>query len=161
MNYIFDNFWILLIAGTFIACFEMKTRTKKYINQNPELENGYNSYFKGWLFYGNIPWIIMGIGNLTGKTNSTFDFFDPKSMNPIVILFFVSVFVLYALLVRWIYFRNGAEFFEKHPGLFEVVWFYNRQSLSASQVKSITPVMIVAGFICFALMWFTGIPTIK
>src|SRR5690606_38784976 len=119
MELLFKHPWIVFIAFTVLNGLLLKSRSKKYIEANPDLKLGYDNYFKGWLFYGNIPWVIMMIGTLSGVTESIFDYLNPKSMNLMVLVFHFSLIVLWVLSVRWIYFKKGAEFIEKHPGLFQ------------------------------------------
>ena len=70
----------MFIAVTIANGLILKYRSKKYIAEKPELEEGYEKFFKGWLFYGNIPWVIMMSGNLSGMTQNTFDYLDGKSL---------------------------------------------------------------------------------
>lgn len=102
---------ILALAG-----LVFKYRSKSYISKEPSLQSGYDLYFKGILLYGNIPWAIMAIGDLSGMTHSTFDYFNPRNMNPAVLALHVSIIVLWIMSIRWIYFKDGAEFIERHPG---------------------------------------------
>ena len=87
MSAIFNHFWIMFIVVTVANGLIWKSRSKKYIAENPELQEGYDSLIKGWFIFGNIPWIIMGIGMLTGMTKNIFEFSNPRQMNPIVIVF--------------------------------------------------------------------------
>lgn len=75
---IFKHVWIIFIAVTIINGLVIKHRSKKCIAQNPELEEGYNKLFKGLIIYGNIPWVIIMIGNLCGITQSFLNTFNPK-----------------------------------------------------------------------------------
>lgn len=99
-----------------LAGLVFKYRSKSYISKEPSLQSGYDLYFKGILLYGNIPWAIMAIGDLSGMTHSTFDYFNPRNMNPAVLALHVSIIVLWIMSIRWIYFKDGAEFIERHPG---------------------------------------------
>ena len=64
MEFVLKNAWILFIAVTFINWIIRKVRSQKYIKENPELKTGYEKLLSNWLIYGNIPWIIIGIGNI-------------------------------------------------------------------------------------------------
>ena len=48
----------MFIAVTIANRLILKYRSKKYKAEKPELEDGYDKYFKGWLFYGNIPGLL-------------------------------------------------------------------------------------------------------
>ena len=146
LEILFLQTWALFILITVINAYILKSRSHKYIATNPELKDGYKKMFNGLLFYGNVPWIIIGIGNLTGLTNSTFDYFAPRQLNPIVLLFHLAVVVLWLLSIKWIYFKNGAEFLEQHPGLL-------RPSQTARQIRIFFPMMLLGGIIGMILMW--------
>lgn len=149
----------MFIAVTIANGFVLKYRFKKYIAQNPELEEGYDKFFKGWMFYANIPWVIMMIGNLSGITHNTFEYFNPKAMNPMVLLFHFSIIVLCILSVRWIYFKDGAEFIERHPGIFQKSSFSGNTNVTAKQVKLFFPLMLLGGIAGMIMMWVVGFPT--
>ena len=117
MEIIFKHFWATFIVLMIVNAAILKYRTRTYVAEKPELKKGYDQFIKGMLFYGNIPWVIMGIGALTGMTNNGFEYATPRQMNPIVLIFHASLVILWILSVWWIYFRGGAEFIEKHPGL--------------------------------------------
>ena len=148
----------MFIAITIANGLILKHRSKKYIDENPELEEGYDKYFKGWLIYGNIPWVIMMIGNLSGMTQNTFEYFNPKAMNPMVLVFHFSIVILWILSVRWIYFRNGAEFIEDHPGLIQKSSFSGNTNVTAKQIKLFFPLMLLGGIAGMILMWVMDFP---
>lgn len=150
-QFIFNNFWIAFIIVTVANAFIFRFRSAKYIQVNPDLAPGYQLLFRGFLIYGNIPWVIMGIGNLTGATKSFLSYLHPSGLNPMVLAFHGSIIVLWVLSVRWIYFRRGAEMLASHPG------FFNRGLLgedsTAKQIKWFFPVMLAGGILGLTMMW--------
>lgn len=148
----------MFIVVTIANGLVLKYRSKKYIDQNPELKEGYDKCFKGWMFYGNIPWIIMMIGNLSGITNNTFEYFNPKAMNPMVLIFHLSIVALWVLSIRWIYFKNGAEFLAAHPGLTQKSSFRGNTKLTAKEIKTFFPLMLLGGIAGMAIMWTMDFP---
>ena len=150
---IFRYFWIPFIAVTILSGFIGKYRSKKYILKNPELAKGYNKYFNGYMIFGNIPWLIIMIGNLSGITQSFFEYLDPKSLNPIVLLFHFYIIVLWILGIIWIYFKGGAEFIEMHPGLVQRSSFSGNTNVTAKQVKLFFPLMLLGGIAGMITMW--------
>lgn len=150
---IFKHTWIIFIAITIANGLILKYRSKKHIIQNPELEDGYNKYFWGWLFFGNVPWIIMMIGNLSGMTKNTVEYFNPQAMNPIVLIFYFSIIVIYLLGIRWIYFMNGAEFIESHPGLVQKSSYGGGTNVTAKQVKLYFAIMLLGGILGMVFIW--------
>jgi len=159
LGIIFKQTWIMFIAVTIANAFILKSRAKEYIAKNPDLKKGYENLFKGIIFFGNIPWTIIAIGNLSGMTNSIFDFFNPRSMNPVVLTFHASIIALWILSVYWIYFRNGAAFLERHPGLIRRRGFNGNSDVTAKQIKIFFPLMLLGGIAGMIMMWNMKIPT--
>jgi hypothetical protein len=158
MEIIFKYLWIIFIAVTIANGYILKSRSEKYISEKPELKDGYDKFFRGLIFYGNIPWMIIAIGNTSGLTESFFEYLNPKTLNPMVLVFHGSLIVLWMLSIRWIYFKEGAEFLEEHPGLFVKKGFSNNPNLSAKEIKRMWPLMILAGIFAMSMMWVIDIP---
>ncbi len=161
MHLLFTDTWIFFILFTIINGIILKIRSKKYISEKPELKDGYDKYFWNWIFYANIPWVIMGVGNLSGMTSNTFEYFNPRSLNPIVLILHASIIVEWILSIIWIYFFNGGEFIEKHPGLFENFFLSKRKNVNAKDVKVYLPLMLLGGIIGMVIMWVMDIPQFK
>lgn len=158
MEIVFKHIWIAFIAVTFVNGFALKHRAKKYIAEKPELKSGYEQYVKAWIFYGNIPWGIMAIGNLSGLTNSAFEYLTPGTMNPVVLVFHASIIALWILSIRWIYFKNGAEFIARHPGIFRKTSFSGNTNATAKQIKFLFPLLLLGGVAGMIMMWMMDIP---
>lgn len=160
MEILFKHFWIMLIIVTIANASIMKTRSKQYIAEDPELEDGYNKIFKIFIVYGNIPWVIMGLGILLGFTQTVFDYFSPRSMNPFVLLFHASIIIIYFITIKGMYFQGGAEFLARHPGIFERSGFFsNKKNASATEIKLWLGLMLMGGIIAMSAMWIMDIPT--
>jgi hypothetical protein len=102
---LFKHVWVLFIGVTLINAFALKFRSKKYIDQNPSLEEGYEKLFRGYIFYMNLPWVVLGIGMLIGNFNSVFDvMFGFRNRNIFTFMFFGTVIILWILSIVWIYF---------------------------------------------------------
>jgi hypothetical protein len=110
-------FWAIAIAMTFVNVLMIRFRAKRHIRENPDLATGYSTIIRGLAIWGNIPWIVMGIGCLFGDVPSVWHFLRPSDGNPFVLAFFVSVFVIWILGSIWLFFRNGAELLVRHPGV--------------------------------------------
>ncbi len=161
MKIVFDNFWLAFIVVTVLNAYIFKYRSRKYVAENPELESGYKKIFKAVLIYGNVPWIIMGIGNLTELTNSMLDFFRPRTLNPTVLVFHISIICLWILMARWVFFQNGAEFLAKHPGLIAFRGFGNSGDItSPATIKLFFILTLLGGAAGLTMMWVMDIPVI-
>jgi hypothetical protein len=161
MNIFLQHGWILFIIVNIINHFAAKNRVEKYIVQNPELQSGYDQLFKGILILGNIPWLIMGMADLTGYTQTIFDFFRPKEMNPFVLAFHIYMLTILLLFARWIYFKKGAEFLMQHPGIITLKGMSETSNPTAAEIKRFLAFSLLGGFAALIVMWvanFPGIP---
>jgi hypothetical protein len=162
MKLIFNYGWIFLISMTIINGLVFKYRSKKYISENPELADGYENLFRGWMLWGNIPWIIMAIGDLTKITHGTWEYINPRQLNPMVLLFHFSVIVIWVIGSKWIYLENGAEFIAKHPGLIRFHGFGKSTDITSSgTIKILWTLGIIAGIIGLISMWTINIPSVN
>jgi len=158
MEFVFKHIWLLFMISVVANALILKYRAGKYIAQKPELKEGYDKLFKGILIYGNIPWVIMMIGNLSGKTRFVFEYFQPREMNPIVLVFHFSIVVIWILSIWWIYFQDGANFIETHPGLFKKKGFGGNTDLTAKEVKLFFPLALLGGVGGIVAMWVVDFP---
>ncbi len=156
---ILKNIWLFLIVGTFVNGFIFKIKSQKYIKENPELKTGYDKIFKGWIIFGNIPWLIIGIGNMTNYTKSFLDYFNPDFSNPFVLMFYLSIIILWILSIIWIYFKDGAEFLEKHPWIMVKNGFNGvTDKITAKQIKIFFGLALLGGIIGLSMMLMIDIP---
>ncbi|RLC13765.1 MAG: hypothetical protein DRI57_15660 [Deltaproteobacteria bacterium] len=142
------HFWIMGIIVTFANAITMKIRAKKNIERDPSLKPGYDAIFKGMITWGNMPWILMGAGILTGNVPNIWHFLRPKDGNPFVIVFFISIVTIWLLVTYWLFVKNGAEMLVKHPGIF-------RSDFSSPNMVKFFWVLILAGGIVGVIMTFT------
>jgi len=144
--------WIFLVVGTTLQGFVGYQQVKRRIAANPELERGYRTLRRGWIFWVNLPWIYMGLGIISGQTVWFPDYLMIlHGPNAFVLSWWLLLAVLFILGTYWMLFRGGAEMLERHPGslIFPAHWK--------------APVLrkywcgIVAWNTCFALICFSGI----
>lgn len=160
MPIIFEYIWVFFVLAPLINGAMLHYRSKKYIKLNPELEEGYKKYIRNFVFYSSIPWVIVMIGEISGLTNSMTEYMNPKAMNPIVLIFHASIVILWILSAWWVYFQDGAEFIENHPGLWGKKGLNGTSNLTAKQVKLLLPLMLLGGAIAMVMMWVIDIPTL-
>jgi len=145
-------FWAVCIAVTFFNAGVFRARARQHIAENPELLEGYRTITKGFVTWGNLPWVVMGVGCVFGGVHSVFDFFRPRDGNAFVLAFFVSVFLLWVLGTYWLAFRCGAEMLVKHPGLLNV----NLKSTRAVMVYWF--LSLAGGVVAVVLMFLRTMP---
>jgi len=143
-----------LIIGNIIVGITFKIYSKKYIADDPKLKDGYGKLIKGWFIIGNIPWVIMTIGDFTGLTNGMQEYFDPKSMNPMVLVLHFYTVVLLVLGSRWIYLKDGADFLAKHPGMIKVLF---EDITSPKTIKIYWTIVLVAVIAAQTKRWLLDI----
>ncbi len=116
---LFRHAWLLFIAVTCINAVIWWRRARPRIAANPALEPGYRQMIKGLLIYGNLPWVVMGAGILSGAVPSTFHYFNPRN-GPFVVAFYITVVALWIATFYWLFFRRGAEALLEYPGLLNI-----------------------------------------
>ena len=110
------HFWLLAIVVTCANGWIWWRGAQPRIAAQPELRPGYRRLIRGWLIYGNIPWIVMGIGVLSGNVAGAFGYFSPQK-GPFVLTWYASVVLIWILCGAWLFFMRGAEQLVAHPGL--------------------------------------------
>jgi hypothetical protein len=146
-------FWLIAIVVTCVNGAIWWRRAQPKIAERPELEQGYRRLIRGWLIYGNIPWIVMGIGILYGGVSGVFMYFSAAN-GPYVIAWYVSVVVLWILTAAWLFFMRGAEQLIEHPGLL------NLPSQNPRVVKAFFLLSLAGGIIALSMMVLGKVPTI-
>ena len=116
---LFKHFWIAFILMTFLNGAIWWWRGRKDRERDPSLTEGYRALVRGFVTWGNLPWVIMGLGILVGGVPSVFHYFNPRYPNPFVTAFFGSIFLLWGAGTYWLFARGGAEQLARHPGLLQ------------------------------------------
>jgi hypothetical protein len=150
MEWIFRNAWLLFIAITCANAAVWWARGKKEIATHPELEAGYRVLVRGLVLYGNLPWIVMGVGIMFGGVPSVFHYFNPRN-GTFVIAWYVTVVALWVAVSYWIFLRDGAVALIRHPGLL------NLPVQEPWVLKASVVLMLVGGVTAFAMMFFWDI----
>jgi hypothetical protein len=144
---VFDYDWIFLILVTLINAFILKARSSKVVCKHPELRDGYNQVFIGYLVFLNIPWVVMAIGMLVGGVPSSFSYLRPREGNAFVIAFHVTIVILWLLSIWWVYFKGGAEFLVKYKGVI------SRDIQSPTTIKFYFGLALLGGIFGMIYMW--------
>jgi hypothetical protein len=109
--------WLVFVAVTCLNALILKLHSRRYIRQQPELADGYGRLIRGVLFWGNLPWLVMGAGIELGGLPGMFSYFHPRDGHPFVLAWFGVVITIWILGFWWLFARGGAEFLVEHPGL--------------------------------------------
>ena len=70
--------WIVFIAVTAISAVVWWRRGRGHIARKPELGQGYKRLVLSFVFCGNIPWAVMGLGLLVGGVTSLQGYLKPR-----------------------------------------------------------------------------------
>ncbi len=139
-------FWVLAIITTFMNVAIWKRQSRPYIEDRPELAEGYNRLIRNGAVWLNVPWIVMGVGITFGDVPTVWHYFRPQDENPYVLSWFGSIFFLWCAGVYWIFILDGASTLVNHPGSFNFS--------SPTQVKLIL-ILCLAGGVAAVIMMYT------
>jgi hypothetical protein len=145
-------FWAVCVAGSFIQAAIFQTRARQHIRANPDLRQGYRTLITGFVTWGNLPWVVMGIGCVFGDVPSVFSYFRPRDGNPFVLSFLASVVLVWVLGTYWIVFRDGAGMLVKYPGLLNM----NLKSRRAVMIYWF--LSLAGGLVAIVIMFSRDIP---
>lgn len=152
-NIVFKYLWIGFIAVTLLNGLIIFIRSKTYTKNNKELEEGYKKIIFYLITLGNLPWLIMGLGIVSGYTNTIFDYFRPRDLNNIVLVFHIVTLLLMLATFNWVFFRGGAEFLEQYK-LFDA----SNDNRSAKEIKVRFALSTAGGIIAMIALWFIDFP---
>jgi hypothetical protein len=144
--------WLFFVAITVLNALFVKFRSWKQIQQRPELAKGYQRLFNGILFWGNLPWFVMGLGIVSGIVPGIFSYLRPRDGNPLVLAWFATVVGVLLLGFRWIFAQGGAEFLAEHPGLIR------GSPRDPKTIRSYYALMATGGILGVLILFFTKIP---
>jgi hypothetical protein len=114
---VFRHFWLAFVVVTVVNGQAWWRQIQGRIREAPELAPGYRRLYRGYLFWANVPWLLMGAGVLSGRVGGVHDFLQPRAGNPVVVGWWAALAMLLALGTWWIMLGGGAETLERHPGV--------------------------------------------
>lgn len=88
-------FWLICLAISACRYYAAGRRVdaEEDVGESMRLER--TKYIRLFTGASTLPWIVMGLGQLTGSTSSVWDYFRPQDINPFVLAFVGSVFALF------------------------------------------------------------------
>lgn len=143
-------FWVLCIAATLANAFMWWRRGNEARRTNPELAPGYRTMVRGLAAWGSVPWLVMGVGILTGHAENVTDYLDPRGRPPLVHAWFASVVLVWIVGTNWLIRRGGAEALVRHPGLL------NGPILNATVLKVLWVLTLSSGIVAVTLSYVIG-----
>jgi hypothetical protein len=148
---VFRHFWVAFVVVTFLQSRAWWREVQELMRRRPELAPGYRRLYRGQVTLTIVPWLLMGVGVVSGRVPSMFDFLRPGEGNPFVLLWWGVVMATMLVALGWIVLGGGAEMLERHPGVLMV------PRGSARSIRLIS--LGVAAFqLVFAALFFAGFP---
>jgi hypothetical protein len=101
-------FWLMII-GVAVANYFLADR---FGDSGAEegVDGALRRKYLGW-FWGLsiVPWLVMGYGQVVGGVPNVWALFRPQDRNPHVWAVYASILAVYAIVVYWVLFRDGAR----------------------------------------------------
>lgn len=143
--------WAVFIIVTMMNAAIFRFRSRKHIEADPKLAEGYDSLIRGFIFWANIPWVVMGVGCTIGGVPTIWHYFRPQDGDPYVLAWFASVFFVWLMGSYWLLFKGGAEKMAKHPGLLRASIVGDVSNPIA--IKILWVLCLIGGIVGVVMMW--------
>ena len=112
-------FWLLMIIVTTINAASFWNSGRSDRKKDPTLSVGYSQIFWWTICMVNLPWILMGIAQLSGEVKYGFEVFDVRGAGLFVKSMYILIVLEAVLFNYFIFIQDGAEFLSRHtPGIF-------------------------------------------
>lgn len=148
MEIIFNYFWVFLIVFGIINGLSWKRNLLKERTLSDEEEFEFDSLIKGFIIWGTLPWIIMGITSFVfGVSDFRFLVF-PNEVSKAYLVFYVTVILLNGYTFIWINFLGGAEKLARYPGIM------NHKSAKPISYKLLSYLGILANVAFFVMVYY-------
>jgi hypothetical protein len=102
-----EYFWMVCLA--FGAFNYWKARSTADATATGETNTQKTTYLKRFAIAANLPWVVMGVGQMSGFTPTVWHYFRPQDGNPFVLAWLAAIFCLSAAYAWWVLFAGGAE----------------------------------------------------
>lgn len=150
--FIFEYFWLIAIIVNLVNGAIFKFRSLGKVPQPGTTNLDCDRIILGYIFWLSLPWLIVGVGTLTGHLSNMFELFRPQDLNPFTLAFFGCLSLEELLLFHWVFFRGGAEHLGRFP------WLFRGGKTSPGQVKFQAAMMLVGGIVALGLFWSGVLP---
>ena len=102
-----EHFW--LVALGFAAFNYWKADREATRLASPGRVSEARAYLRNFALAFAIPWVIMGVGQVTGATPTVWQYFRPQDGNVYVFGWLASVFALSCAFAWWVFLAGGAR----------------------------------------------------
>lgn len=109
--------WVFFIFVVIANAVHWRLEARARIRADPSLRAPLNRLYAGFAFWVSLPFVLMGVGIVTGSVETIFDYLRIDFDNPYILGFQVLLFALDALLIYWIFVRGGDDLLALHTEL--------------------------------------------
>jgi len=102
-----EYFWAIALA--FSAFNYRKADQAAMAVVAPAKVSEAKTYVRNFAAAGALPWLIMGIGQVTGVTPTAWYYFRPQDGNIFVLAWLSVIFALSVAFAWWVFLANGAQ----------------------------------------------------
>jgi hypothetical protein len=102
-------FWAICLAFCLFNYLVALRRLEQTPTPIGASQNTAKQHLRWFAIAAAFPWLVMGVGQLTGGTPTVWYYFRPQDYNPFVIAWLSSIFLLSVLYAGWVFFAEGAR----------------------------------------------------
>ena len=102
-----EYFWAIALAFSAFNYWRADQGAMKAVV--PTKVSEAKAYLRNFAAAGALPWVIMGVGQVTGVAPTVWHYFRPQDGNVFVLGWLAAVFVLSGTFAWWVFFANGAQ----------------------------------------------------
>lgn len=146
-------FWAIGIAVMLLNGAIYHVRLRLRIADTTLQQRG-KRVIRGIVGWGCVPWLTMGIGSTVGGIGSVFRFLQAIPFNPWVWLFYLSVIAVWAVMLEWVFRRDGAETVSSLAPLFVA----SKRSVAPVAVKAFCGIVVAGGCAALTMFFIIDIP---
>lgn len=104
---IFEYFWLVALAYAVVNSYKASRHARR--TWAPEKAAQGNVYLRVLGAASVIPWLIMGVGHISGATPTVLHYFRPQDLNPFVLGWLAYGLVATLCFAGWVFLANGAQ----------------------------------------------------
>lgn len=106
----FKHWWMLFGIATCAGAAAIWVSLKGQVRADGGRTAKLKRFTLGFLFWGNLPWIVMGYGLTFGGVPGFWQYFRPHDGDPYVLSWFATGLMMWILGFYWLFFRDGTDF---------------------------------------------------
>jgi hypothetical protein len=101
-------FWVVALALSAFNCWKAG-QSSAMSTLAPDKVFAARAYLRKFAIASAIPWVIMGVGQLTGLTPTVWHYFRPQDGNVFVLAWLAAIFTLSGVFAWWVWLADGAK----------------------------------------------------